>query len=78
MFNRSFFNRATYNRLYTVEVFFSATMAGEGFMNASPSAEYTATGRSVLVRITYRDKFVRGVQCGCNGLRPEYAKGCVP
>ena len=43
MFNRSFFNRATYNREFTLDVLFAATLAGEGFMSASPSVEYSVS-----------------------------------
>ncbi|REK68010.1 MAG: hypothetical protein C6P35_03305 [Cohnella sp.] len=78
MFNRSFFNRATYNRLYTVEVFFSATMAGEGFMTASPSAEYAATitmsGEGELTADFIREIAAKAAMVGEGELTAEFIR----
>jgi len=42
MFNHSAFNRAPFNRPFTIELFFSAVLSGEGGLSATASIEFTA------------------------------------
>ena len=78
MFNRSFFNRSTFNRPYTVEVFFSATMAGEGELIASPSAEYAATitmsGEGELTADFVREIVAAATMAGEGELTAEFIR----
>lgn len=42
MFNYSAFNRSPFNRPFTLELFFSAVLSGEGELSAFSNAEHTA------------------------------------
>lgn len=43
MFNHSAFNRAPYNRPFTIELFFSAILSGEGGLSVTANIEFSYT-----------------------------------